>query len=148
MPTVDGRELKAHPLWLLNNVPTGAADLPSSVPYLTGLNHEDGVEVILEDRTLGEFTDFLEVDQSYLHAFVIEYAFRHNYTMNKEAIVEAIESFYTYWPDPADVWRIREKFIEVGRWSAMDITWQQENTVLILIMPLPSLPILLDSPNI
>ena len=123
MPTVDGRELKAHPLWLLNNVPNGAADLPSSVPYLTGLNHEDGVEVILEDRTLGEFTDFLEVDQSYLHSFVIEYAFRHNYTMNKEAIVEAIESFYTYWPDPADVWRIREKFIEVRRFS-MDNSWK------------------------
>lgn len=121
MPTVDGSEMLAHPLWILNNVPTGAANLPSAVPYLTGLNQEDGVEVILEDRTLGEFTDFLEVDQSYLHSFVIEYAFRHNYTMNREAIVEAIESFYTYWPDPADVWRIREKFIEVSGGLLIDI---------------------------
>lgn len=33
--------------------------------------------------------------------------------MNREAIIEAIESYYTFWPDPADVWKIREKFIEV-----------------------------------
>jgi hypothetical protein len=113
MPTIDNRDLPAHPLWILNNVPTGGANIPSSVPYLTGLNVHDGAEVILEDRTLGEFTDFLEVDRNYLHSFVIEYAFRHNYTMNKEAIIEAIEAFYTYWPDPADVWKIRDKFIQV-----------------------------------
>jgi hypothetical protein len=33
--------------------------------------------------------------------------------MNREAIIEAIEAFYTYWPDPADVWKIREKFIHL-----------------------------------
>ncbi len=68
MPTVDGRELTSHPLWLLNNVPTGAATIPSPVPVLTGLNQEDGVEVILEDRTLGEFTNFLQITQSYMHS--------------------------------------------------------------------------------
>uniref|UniRef100_A0A7E4UW25 COesterase domain-containing protein n=1 Tax=Panagrellus redivivus TaxID=6233 RepID=A0A7E4UW25_PANRE len=113
LPTVDGVELTAHPLWLLNNVPTGGANLPSAVPYLTGMNAEDGVEVILEDRTLGEFTDFLQVTHEYQRSFIIEYAFRHNYTMNREAIVEAIDSLYTFWPDPADVWNIRKKFIEL-----------------------------------
>lgn len=113
MPTIDNRDLPAHPLWVLNNVPVGGANIPSPVPYLTGLNLHDGAEVILEDRTLGEFTDFLEVDRNYLHSFVIEYAFRHNYTMNREAIIEAIEAYYTFWPDPADVWKIREKFIHV-----------------------------------
>ena len=53
MPSLDGRELTAHPLWLLNNVPSGKANV-FSVPYLTGLNREDGVETILEDRTLGK----------------------------------------------------------------------------------------------
>jgi len=86
MPTVDGHELSSHPLWLLNNVPIGAANIPSSVPYLTGLNQEDGTEVILEDRTLGEFTNFLQITHSYMHSFIIEYAFRHNYTMNKEVV--------------------------------------------------------------
>uniref|UniRef100_A0A915EIJ8 Guanine nucleotide-binding protein subunit gamma n=1 Tax=Ditylenchus dipsaci TaxID=166011 RepID=A0A915EIJ8_9BILA len=80
MPTVDGRELTSHPLWLLNNAPTGLANIPSSVPYLTGLNQEDGVEVILEDRTLGEFTDFLQVTHSYMHSFIVEYAFMNSIT--------------------------------------------------------------------
>ncbi|KAI6205638.1 hypothetical protein M3Y94_00814900 [Aphelenchoides besseyi] len=113
LPTVDGRDLPAHPLYILNQVPVGGANVYSPVPYLTGLNLHDGSEVILEDRTLGEFTNFLEVDRAYLHSFVIEYAFRHNYTMNREAIIEAIEAYYTYWPDPSDVWKIREKFIQL-----------------------------------
>lgn len=99
MPTIDNRDLPAHPLWILNNVPVGGTTIPSAVPYLTGLNLHDGAEVILEDRTLGEFTNFLEVDRQYLHSFVIEYAYRHNYTMNREAIIEAIEAYYTFWPD-------------------------------------------------
>ena len=103
MPTLDDHDLVAHPLWTLNNVPTGAANLPSAVPYLTGLNIHDGTEAILEDRTLGEFTEWMEIDRAYLRSFVIEYAFRHNYSMNREAIVEAIQDYYTYWPDPADV---------------------------------------------
>ncbi|KAI1730422.1 carboxylesterase family domain-containing protein [Ditylenchus destructor] len=113
MPTVDGRELTSHPLFILNNAPSGATSVHSPVPYLTGLNQEDGVEAILEDRTLGEFTDFMQLNQAYMHSFIVEYAFRHNYTMNKEAIIEAVESFYTFWPDAADVWKIREKFIEL-----------------------------------
>jgi len=52
LPTVDGKELTAHPLWLLNNVKNGLSN-PFTVPYLTGLNKEDGIEAILEDRTLG-----------------------------------------------------------------------------------------------
>jgi hypothetical protein len=35
--------------------------------------------------------------------------------MNREAIIEAIEAYYTFWPDPADVWKIREKFIHVRK---------------------------------
>uniref|UniRef100_A0A915LFM0 Carboxylesterase type B domain-containing protein n=1 Tax=Meloidogyne javanica TaxID=6303 RepID=A0A915LFM0_MELJA len=110
LPTVDGKELTAHPLWLLNNVKISN---PFTVPYLTGLNKEDGIEAILEDRTLGEFTDFLQITHLYMRSWITEYAFRHNYTMNREAIIEAIESFYTYWPDPSDVWNIRQRFIEL-----------------------------------
>uniref|UniRef100_A0AC35EZ91 Carboxylesterase type B domain-containing protein n=1 Tax=Panagrolaimus sp. PS1159 TaxID=55785 RepID=A0AC35EZ91_9BILA len=113
MPSIDGRELKAHPLWLLQNVGSGNVNIASAVPYLTGLNQHDGSEIILEDRTLGEFTNFLEVDHAYQQSWVYEYSFRHNYTMNREAIAEAIDNFYTFWPDPADVWKIREKFIEL-----------------------------------
>lgn len=113
MPTIDNRDLPYHPLTILTNVPSGLADIPSPVPYLTGLNLHDGSEVILENRVLGEFSDF-EVDQSFIHSWVIEYAFRHNYTMNREAIIDSIEAYYTYWPDPSDIWKIREKFIDVS----------------------------------
>lgn len=46
MPTVDGKEVLANPLWLLNSVPSGLINYPSPVPYLTGLNRFDGSEVI------------------------------------------------------------------------------------------------------
>lgn len=114
MPNIGGEEFPRHPLAVLNDVPIGRADIPSPVPYLTGLNRDDGAEVILEDRTLGEFTDFLQVTHEYQRSFVIEYSFRHNYTMNREAIAEAIDNYYTFWPDPADVWNIRDKFIRVS----------------------------------
>lgn len=71
------------------------------------------LKVILEDRLLGEFNDFLLVDQQYLKGYVLEYAFRHNYTMNREAIAEAIEDRYTYWPDASDENAIRKEFIHV-----------------------------------
>lgn len=69
--------------------------------------------MILEDRLLGEFNDFLLVDKQYLENYVLEYAFRHNYTTNREAIVEAIEDRYTYWPDASDEDAIRRQFIHV-----------------------------------
>ncbi|KAL3096936.1 hypothetical protein niasHS_002652 [Heterodera schachtii] len=112
LPSVDGHELTAHPLWLLNNVRNGIANV-FSVPFLVGMNAHDGTEAILEDRTLGEFTDFLQITRQYMRSFIIEYAFKHNYTMNREAIIDAIESFYTYWPDASDVWQIRRWFIDL-----------------------------------
>ncbi|GMT33460.1 hypothetical protein PFISCL1PPCAC_24757 [Pristionchus fissidentatus] len=114
MPTIDGVNIPANPLWLLNNIPTGGASYPSPVPYLTGMNAQDGTEVILEDRYLGEFNQFNNVDEEYMKSFALEYAFRHNYTMNKEAIAEAIISRYTFWPDRANEWMKREKFIELA----------------------------------
>uniref|UniRef100_A0A0N4Z6L7 COesterase domain-containing protein n=1 Tax=Parastrongyloides trichosuri TaxID=131310 RepID=A0A0N4Z6L7_PARTI len=113
MPSVDGKEILAHPRWILESAPSGGFNIPSPVPLLIGLNQQDGVEYILEDRKLGEFSDFLEIDQEYLKSFAIEYAFRHNYTMNREAIAEAIISEYTYWPDKSDSWMIRQKIIEL-----------------------------------
>jgi hypothetical protein len=71
MPTIDNRDLPAHPLWILNNVPVGGANIPSPVPYLTGLNLHDGAEVILEDRTLGEFTDVSYFCSTLLSSFVL-----------------------------------------------------------------------------
>ncbi|RCN30430.1 hypothetical protein ANCCAN_23799 [Ancylostoma caninum] len=32
--------------------------------------------------------------------------------MNREAIVEAIIDRYTFWPDPADEWAVRNSFIQ------------------------------------
>ncbi|VDP62522.1 unnamed protein product [Heligmosomoides polygyrus] len=69
-------------------------------------------EVILEDRLLGEFNDFNNVDQEYFRSYALEYAFRHNYSMNREAIVEAIIDRYTFWPDPSDEWAVRNAFIQ------------------------------------
>ncbi|KAK6034568.1 Carboxylesterase [Cooperia oncophora] len=71
----------------------------------------DPQAVILEDRLLGEFNDFNNVDQEYFRSYALEYAFRHNYSMNREAIVEAIIDRYTFWPDPADEWAVRNSFI-------------------------------------
>ncbi|KAK0406745.1 hypothetical protein QR680_018777 [Steinernema hermaphroditum] len=113
LPNVDGWNIPNDPWFLLLNAPDGRTNIPSPVPYLTGLNKQDGVEAILEDRTFGEFNDFSPVDPAYMRDFIIEYAFRHNYTMNREAIVEAIQDYYTYWPDPSDSWNIRQKFIDL-----------------------------------
>lgn len=71
-------------------------------------------QVILENRLLGEFNDFLLVDREYLKSYVLEYAFRHNYTTNREAIAEAIIDRYTYWPDPSDEDAVRQEFVHVG----------------------------------
>ncbi|RCN29524.1 Carboxylesterase [Ancylostoma caninum] len=112
LPTVDGVNIPGNPLWILNNAPTGLAAIPSAVPLLIGMNAQDGTEVILEDRLLGEFNDFNNVDQEYFRSYALEYAFRHNYSMNREAIVEAIIDRYTFWPDPADEWAVRNSFIQ------------------------------------
>lgn len=45
MPTIDGENVITNPLWALNNIPTGGALYPSPVPYLTGMNAQDGTEV-------------------------------------------------------------------------------------------------------
>ncbi|VDL72187.1 unnamed protein product [Nippostrongylus brasiliensis] len=112
LPTVDGVNIPGNPLWILNNAPTGLSAIPSAVPLLIGMNAQDGTEVILEDRLLGEFNDFNNVDQEYFRSYALEYAFRHNYTMNREATVEAIIDRYTYWPDPSDEWAVRNAFIQ------------------------------------
>ncbi|GMR32337.1 hypothetical protein PMAYCL1PPCAC_02532, partial [Pristionchus mayeri] len=114
MPTVDGVNVVSNPLWALNNIPEGRAIYASPVHYLTGMNAQDGTEVILEDRYLGEFNQWNNVDEEYMKSRALEYSFRHNYTMNKEAIAEAIISHYTYWPDRANEWMKREKFIEMA----------------------------------
>ena len=62
--------------------------------------------MILEDRYLGEFNQFNNVDYQFMRGFVLEYAFRHNYTMNREAVCDAIIDRYTYWPDPSDDWLV------------------------------------------
>ncbi|EJW75185.1 hypothetical protein WUBG_13906, partial [Wuchereria bancrofti] len=93
--------------------PTAVTNYPSAVPYLTGFNREDGSEVVLEDRLLGEFNDFILVDHEYLKNYVLEYAFRRNYTTNREAVAEAIIDRYTYWPDASDERAIKREFIHM-----------------------------------
>ena len=72
------------------------------------------MQVVLENRYLGEFNQFVNVDHEYMKSFALEYSFRHNYTMNKEAIAEAILTRYTFWPDKANEWMIREKFVDMA----------------------------------
>ncbi|CAG9531454.1 unnamed protein product [Cercopithifilaria johnstoni] len=114
LPHVDGRIIPAHPMFLLNSVATGITNYPSAVPYLTGFNRDDGSEVILENRLLGEFSDFVLVDHEYLKNYILEYAFRHNYTTNREAVTEAIIDRYTYWPDASDEHAVRREFIHMA----------------------------------
>lgn len=73
------------------------------------------LSVSVADRKLGEYNKFLLVDQMYVKEFVLEYAFRHNYTTNREVVADAIEQRYKYWPDPSDEWMIRQKFLEVSK---------------------------------
>uniref|UniRef100_A0A915PEC8 Ribosomal protein L23/L25 N-terminal domain-containing protein n=1 Tax=Setaria digitata TaxID=48799 RepID=A0A915PEC8_9BILA len=136
LPHIDGRFIPAHPLLLLNSVSAGTIDYPSAVPYLTGFNKDDGSEgsgrvglfvvwlttehsdgtifrILLENRLLGEFNDFVSVDQEYLKNYILEYAFRHNYTTNREAVVEAIIDHYTYWPDTSDENARKREFINM-----------------------------------
>uniref|UniRef100_A0A2K6VU02 COesterase domain-containing protein n=1 Tax=Onchocerca volvulus TaxID=6282 RepID=A0A2K6VU02_ONCVO len=114
LPHVDGRFIPAHPMLLLNSIPTATSNYLSAVPYLTGFNREDGSEVILENRLLGEFNDFVPIDHEYLKNFVLEYAFRHNYTTNREAVAEAIIDRYTYWPDTFDEHAVKREFIHMA----------------------------------
>ncbi|CAI4228598.1 unnamed protein product [Auanema sp. JU1783] len=113
LPSLDGKIIPGNPLYILNNAPTGQTSVISPVPILIGMNAQDGSEVILEDRKLGEFNNFNNVDYQYMKSFALEYSFRHNYSMNREAITEAMIDRYTYWPDPSADWQIREKFIEM-----------------------------------
>ena len=47
MPNVEGRELPGNPYWILLNAPSGTIpNIASPVPYLTGINAQDGSEVI------------------------------------------------------------------------------------------------------
>ncbi|CAD6187241.1 unnamed protein product [Caenorhabditis auriculariae] len=113
MPTVDGKYVPGNPFWTLLNAPSGSTQIMSPVPLLLGMNAQDGSEVVLEDRYLGEFNDFNNVDNEYMKSYTLEYCFRHNYSMNREALAEAIIDRYTFWPDRADVWAIRAGFIQL-----------------------------------
>ncbi|VDN03666.1 unnamed protein product [Thelazia callipaeda] len=113
LPHVDRNFVRADPLWLLKSIPTAVINYPSPVPYLVSLNKHDGSEVLLEDRLLDRFNNFELVDQEYLENYVLEYAFRHNYTTNRQAITEAIIHRYTYWPDPSNKIAIRNEFIRM-----------------------------------
>ncbi len=46
LPTVDGKEIPADPTWFLENAHGGGTSVASPVPYLTGVNQDDGTEVI------------------------------------------------------------------------------------------------------
>ena len=50
MPSVDGLQLPSNPRWMLDNVPSGLVNYPSPVPYLVGMNVEDGTEVRLLEK--------------------------------------------------------------------------------------------------
>ncbi len=88
----------------------------------------------MEDRKLGEFNDFLLVDHGYMTSYVLEYAFRHNYT-NREAICDAIETRYTFWPDSADTDAIRQEFIDVR----IDHFFYVENDIISSSQPMPTM---------
>lgn len=60
-----------------------------------------------------EFSDSVLIDREYVKNYILEYAFRHNYTTNREAITEAIIDRYTYWPDTSDEDAVRREFIHV-----------------------------------
>lgn len=60
--------------------------------------------MIASKRRIGEFQQYNSIDYQMMRGDTLEYVFRHNYTMNKEAICDAIIDRYRYWPDPSDDW--------------------------------------------
>uniref|UniRef100_A0A914S523 Uncharacterized protein n=1 Tax=Parascaris equorum TaxID=6256 RepID=A0A914S523_PAREQ len=55
LPTVDGKQLPANPYWMLTVIPAGTMNYASPVPYLTGLNREDGVEVAIAEAIIDRY---------------------------------------------------------------------------------------------
>lgn len=56
-----------------------------------------------------------KIDQQFIDQKAVEYVFRHNYTENREAILQAIKYKYTYWPNIQDTDKVREQFIRVRK---------------------------------
>ncbi|KFD72688.1 hypothetical protein M514_01814 [Trichuris suis] len=107
LPVVDGNFIPASPEILLQK---GA--VPSAVPYLTGINQNDGTEVLLSERDLARL-HFL-VDNKFVEYKIMDYVLKRNFTTNREAALDAIKYLYTFWPDVRDNDATRERFIHLA----------------------------------
>uniref|UniRef100_A0A5S6R0G0 COesterase domain-containing protein n=1 Tax=Trichuris muris TaxID=70415 RepID=A0A5S6R0G0_TRIMR len=107
LPVVDGNFIPAAPEELLRK---GA--VPSAVPYLTGVNQNDGTEVLLSERDLARL-HFI-VDNKFVEYKIMDYVLKRNFTTNREAALEAIKYLYTFWPDVRDNEATRSRFIHLA----------------------------------
>ncbi|KRY51457.1 Neuroligin-1, partial [Trichinella britovi] len=98
LPVIDGNFLRESPEILLKR-----KEVLSPVPYLTGVNRNDGIEVLLSERDLARIMDFV---------------LKKNFTTNREAALQAIKHLYTFWPDLQNNDKTREEFIHVCEFAS------------------------------
>lgn len=54
------------------------------------------------------------IDEPYMDHKILDYVVKHNYTMNREAMIQAIKYLYTYWPDRRIDDKVRDQYIYVS----------------------------------
>ncbi|KRY27852.1 Neuroligin-3, partial [Trichinella spiralis] len=104
LPVIDGNFLRESPEVLLKR-----KEVLSPVPYLTGVNRNDGIEVLLSERDLAR-VNFI-IDRPFLEYKIMDFVLKKNFTTNREAALQAIKHLYTFWPDLQNNDKTREEFI-------------------------------------
>ncbi|XP_014205534.1 acetylcholinesterase isoform X2 [Copidosoma floridanum] len=79
--------------------------------YMSGVTTQEAAFIVYNNATLArnEFIITPEVFDQKLWELVLRY----NYTLNPWGVYEAIKYMYTYWPDPNNVLRVRDQYINL-----------------------------------
>lgn len=70
------------------------------------------IQITDRNTTLAE--NQYEINSEMFNQKLWELVLRYNYTLNPLGVYEAIKYMYTYWPDPKNIERIREQYINVS----------------------------------
>ncbi|XP_037909461.1 cholinesterase isoform X3 [Hermetia illucens] len=78
--------------------------------YMTGVTTQEAAFMIAQNQSLAPY---FNIDEQFVEQKIHELVFRYNYTLNPKGVYEAIKYMYTFWPDPHNTTRIREKYIDM-----------------------------------
>ncbi|CAG0921836.1 unnamed protein product [Notodromas monacha] len=76
--------------------------------YMTGLTRDEASHMLFENKTLAPS---FEVGQQFMDEQIRKYVHKYNFTLNPGGVFDAIQSQYTFWPDPTNTTMIREEYI-------------------------------------